>query len=169
MQKVGKFFKVSFEQFENDCKNNLAVLPNNLHEIYDKIQLPKRATMQSAGYDFFSPFEITLPPKTEIVVPTGIRTKMLDGTFLAVFPRSGLGFKFKMQLCNTVGIIDADYFNAENEGHILLKVFNDTNKNQTIVVEQGKGFAQGILLPFGITEDDEVNAMRTGGFGSTTK
>lgn len=169
MQKVGKFFKVSFEQFENDCKNNLAVLPNNLQEIYDKIQLPKRATMQSAGYDFFSPFEITLPPKTEIVVPTGIRTKMLDGTFLAVFPRSGLGFKFKMQLCNTVGIIDADYFNAENEGHILLKVFNDTNKNQTIVVEQGKGFAQGILLPFGITEDDEVNVMRTGGFGSTTK
>lgn len=169
MQKVGKFLKVSYQQFEQDCKNNLPKISNNLKEIYDKILLPKRATKQSAGYDFFSPFDITLPPKTEMVVPTGIRAKMTDGTFLAVFPRSGLGFKFKMQLCNTVGIIDADYFNAENEGHILLKIFNDTNKNQTIVVEQGKGFAQGILLPFGITEDDEANETRTGGFGSTTK
>lgn len=169
MQKVGKFFKVSFEQFAKDCQANLSFLPNNLKDIYDKISLPRRATTQSAGYDFFSPFDITLPPKTEMVVPTGIRAKMIDGTFLAVFPRSGLGFKFKMQLCNTVGIIDADYFNAENEGHILLKIFNDTNKNQTIVIEQGKGFAQGILLPFGITEDDEANETRIGGFGSTTK
>lgn len=169
MQKVGQFFKVSFSQFEKDVLANFKNPPNNLKEIYDKILLPKRATMQSAGYDFFSPFDITLPPKTEMVVPTGIRVQMADGTFLAVFPRSGLGFKFKMQLCNTVGIIDADYFNADNEGHILLKIFNDTNKQQTITVEQGKGFVQGILLPFGITENDEVSQTRTGGFGSTTK
>lgn len=169
MQKVGKFFKVSFEQFEKDVIANFGKAPNNLKEIYEGITLPKRATIESAGYDFFSPFDITLPPKTEMVVPTGIRAKMLGGTFLAVFPRSGLGFKFKMQLCNTVGIIDADYFNAENEGHILIKIFNDTNKNQTIEVARGKGFAQGILLPFGITEDDESNEVRTGGFGSTTK
>lgn len=169
MQKVGKFLKVSFSQFEKDVKANFQETPNNLKEIYDAIALPKRATLQSAGYDFFSPFEITLPPKTEMVVPTGIRAQIANGTFLAIFPRSGLGFKFKMQLCNTVGIIDADYFNAENEGHILVKIFNDTNKSQTIQIEGGKGFAQGIFLPFGITEDDNSTEIRTGGFGSTTK
>ena len=92
---------------------------------------------------------------------------MQNGTFLAVFPRSGLGFKFRLQLNNTVGIIDADYFNAENEGHIMLKLYNDTIEEKTVEISAGSGFAQGIFLPFGITTDDQAIEKRTGGFGST--
>ena len=94
---------------------------------------------------------------------------MKNGAFLAIFPRSGLGFKFRLQLNNTVGIIDADYFGAENEGHIMLKVFNDSADKATVEIAQGTGIAQGIFLPFGITEDDDATDIRTGGFGSTSK
>lgn len=167
MQKVAKFHKVSLEQFKQDWIG-AGLDAQNILEIYEHIKLPKRATAGSAGYDFFSPIKLEIPPKTELLLPTGIRAQMQNGTFLAIFPRSGLGFKFKMQLNNTVGIIDADYFNAENEGHIMLKIFNDSNKQQTITIENSSGVAQGIFLPFGITTDDESMGTRTGGFGSTT-
>ena len=113
MQKVAKFFKVSFSQFEKDWQNAFGEVPQNLQEIYDNIKMPKRATAGSAGYDIFCPINLTVPPKTQILVPTGIRVQMKNGAFLAIFPRSGLGFKFRLQLNNTVGIIDADYFGAE--------------------------------------------------------
>ena len=167
MQKIAKFFKVSFEQFKKDWQNNFSDL-SDVEKIYDNIKLPKRATAGSAGYDFFAPIKLEIPPKSTLLVPTGIRVQMQPGTFLAIFPRSGLGFKFKLQLFNTVGIIDEDYFFANNEGHIMIKVFNDTFESKTIVVEQGDGFAQGILMAFGITEDDNATSQRTGGFGSTT-
>ena len=167
MQKVAKFYKVSFKQFKADYLAIFGSLPNNIEEIYENIKLPKRATHQSAGYDFFSPVEITLSPKKEILLPTGIRCKMKGGVVLAVVPRSSLGFKFRLQLNNTVGIIDADYFGAENEGHIMLKLFNDTIENKTVSLSVGSAVAQGIFLNFGITEDDETSEVRTGGFGST--
>jgi dUTP pyrophosphatase len=88
---------------------------------------------------------------------------------LMCFPRSGLGFKFRLQLNNTVGIIDSDYYYSDNEGHIFLKITNDTNEFKTVEVKAGDGFAQGIFVPFGITEDDDANGIRNGGFGSTTK
>ena len=169
MQKVAKFFKVSFSQFEQDWQNAFGEVPQNLQEIYDNIKMPKRATAGSAGYDIFCPINLTVPPKTQILVPTGIRAQMKNGAFLAIFPRSGLGFKFRLQLNNTVGIIDADYFGAENEGHIMLKVFNDSADKATVEIAQGTGIAQGIFLPFGITEDDDATDIRTGGFGSTSK
>lgn len=74
-----------------------------------------------------------------------------------------------MQLNNTVGIIDSDYFGADNEGHIMAKITNDTNEGKTIEIESGKGFMQGIFVEYGITEDDDADGIRTGGFGSTTK
>ena len=85
------------------------------------------------------------------------------------FPRSGLGFKFRLQLNNTVGIIDSDYYYSDNEGHIFIKLTNDSNEGKTMQLAKGNGFAQGIFLPFGITEDDGVTEVRNGGFGSTTK
>lgn len=169
MQKVARFLKVSFSQFEKDWQNAFGETPSNLQEIYDNIKLPKRATAGSAGYDIFCPINLSIPPKTQILVPTGIRAQMKDGAFLAIFPRSGLGFKFRLQLNNTVGIIDADYFDADNEGHIMVKVFNDSADHATIEIAQGTGIAQGIFLPFGITEDDQASEKRTGGFGSTSK
>ena len=88
---------------------------------------------------------------------------------LKIYPRSGLGFKFRLQLNNTVGIIDSDYFGSDNEGHIFIKITNDSNENKTLSLKAGEGFAQGIFLPFGITTDDDADGVRNGGFGSTTK
>ena len=92
---------------------------------------------------------------------------MEPGWFLAIFPRSGLGFKYRLQLDNTVGIIDKDYDESDNEGHMFIKITNDSNSNQTITIKKGDGFAQGIFIPFGITMDDMVSTTRNGGFGST--
>ena len=86
---------------------------------------------------------------------------------LKCYPRSGLGFKYRMQLDNTVGIIDSDYYNADNEGHIMAKITNDTKEDKIMEIENGKGFMQGIFVEYGITEDDDANGIRTGGFGHT--
>ena len=86
---------------------------------------------------------------------------------LKCYPRSGLGFKFRLQLNNTVGIIDSDYFKSDNEGHIFAKLTNDSNEGKTLEVTGGSGFMQGIFVEYGITVDDEVTAERNGGFGST--
>ena len=138
-------------------------------DVYENIKLPRRATIGSAGYDFFMPYDLELKPGQTALIPTGIRAKINDGWVLCLFPRSGLGFKFRLQLNNTVGIIDADYYGSSNEGHIMAKITNDSNENKTITLSQGEGFIQGIFLPFGIVEDDEVSTIRDGGFGSTTK
>ena len=170
MNKVAKFEKVSISQFIKDFKdtfNNFS--DGEIINIYNEIKLPKRATKGSAGYDFFSPISFALKPNESIKIPTGIRVKIAEGWFLANFPRSGLGFKYRLQLNNTVGIIDSDYYNALNEGHIFSKITNATNEGKTIEVLKGQGFVQGIFIPFGITIDDEANEERIGGFGSTTK
>lgn len=170
MNKIAKFEKVSYEQFKKDyidCFNEES--GEKIKEIYDNIKLPKRATKGSAGYDFYSPITFTLKPCETIKIPTGIRVKIEDGWFLANFPRSGLGFKYRLQLNNTVGIIDADYYNALNEGHIMSKLTNDSKENKEVLITAGSGFTQGIFLPFGITVDDESDEIRTGGFGSTSK
>lgn len=85
------------------------------------------------------------------------------------YPRSGLGFKFRLQLNNTVGIIDSDYYNSDNEGHIFAKITNDTNEEKVIGLKSGEGFMQGIFVEYGITEDDDATGIRNGGFGSTTE
>ena len=100
-------------------------------------------------------------------IPTGIRVKINSSWALLLFPRSSLGFKYRMQLDNTVGIIDSDYYNSDNEGHIILKITNDSKENKQMIVEKNKGICQGIFFEFGITEDDDVIETRNGGFGST--
>ena len=150
------FTKVSRERFIADGGDE---------SVYDGIKLPVRATSGSAGYDFFAPSELSIPAGGTVKVPTGIRCRMDNDRVLAIFPRSGLGFKYRLALDNTVGIIDADYFGAENEGHIMIKMTN--NGTRDLVVEAGKGFAQGIFLKYYLTDDDSVAASRTGGFGST--
>lgn len=170
MLKVAKFEKVSLQQFEKDYLNSFPELNlKNIDLIYSRVKMPKRATVGSAGYDFYAPFDIELRPGETIKVPTGIRTKINEGWVLTIYPRSGLGFKFRLQLNNTVGIIDSDYYGSSNEGHIYIKITNDSNENRVVKVKEGEGFAQGIFLPFGIVEDDDANEIRDGGFGSTTK
>ena len=167
MERIAKFYKVSFDQFKNDWFENESIA--EIENIYENIKLPKRATSGSAGYDFYSPIDITLEPGKTIKIPTGIRVEICDGWVLKCYPRSGLGFKFRLQLNNTVGIIDSDYFNSDNEGHIFAKITNDTNENKTIEIKAGTGFMQGIFVQYGITFDDETSEIRNGGFGSTTK
>ncbi len=168
MEKAAKFEKVSFGQFAEAWKKyDPEASAETIGEIYDNLKMPKRATAGSAGYDFFAPVSITLKPQEEAVIPTGIRVKMKAGYVLMLFPRSSLGFKYRMQLNNTVGIIDSDYYHADNEGHIFCKIINDTREGKTLSIRQADGMVQGIFLAYGITEDDTAEEKRTGGFGST--
>ena len=169
MERVAHFEKVSTDRFINDFTDAFPkVSKEEAKKIYDKIKLPRRATSGSAGYDFFMPLQVTLSPGETAKIPTGIRAKMREDYVLMIYPRSGLGFKYRLQLNNTVGIIDSDYYGSDNEGHIFIKVTNDTNENRTLVMEEATGFAQGIFMHFGITDDDECTDVRNGGFGSTT-
>ena len=170
MNRVAQFEKVSFEQFRKDWIDTFGEKKNvDIKEIYDNIKLPKRATYGSAGYDFFSTINITLQPNFTIKIPTGIRCKMNDGWVLKCYPRSGLGFKYRLQLNNTVGIIDSDYYDSDNEGHIFVKLTNDSNEGKVVSIDAGMGMMQGIFVEYGITLDDEADAVRNGGFGSTTQ
>ena len=165
-KRIARFEIVSFEQFKSSFDN---LNEAEIKKIYDNLKLPKRATKGSAGYDFYAPFKITLKPGETIKVPTGIRVYMEENWVLKLYPRSGLGFKYRLQLNNTVGIIDSDYYYSDNEGHIFAKITNDSNENKVVEIEAGTGFMQGIFVEYGITFDDDASKIRNGGFGSTTK
>lgn len=168
-KKIAQFQKVSLKQFMDDWISTFENRPDHIiTEIYNSIKMPKRATNGSAGYDFFSPINIILKTNETIKIPTGIRCKINDGWVLKCYPRSGLGFKYRLQLNNTVGIIDSDYFGSDNEGHIFAKLTNDTKEGKTVEIKAGMGFMQGIFVEYGITVDDDAQAERNGGFGSTT-
>lgn len=177
MKRIAQFEKVSIEQFEsawldtfyNKEDGNKPEVKEYIISVYNDIKLPKRATKGSAGYDFYSPLAFVLKPGESIKIPTGIRAKIEEGWVLKCYPRSGLGFKYRLQLNNTVGIIDSDYYYSENEGHIFCKLTNDSKEAKAVTVEQGMGFMQGIFVEFGITYDDASDEIRNGGFGSTTK
>ena len=168
MERMAKFERVSLEQFQKDWEGAFGTI-RGAKEAYDTVQLPRRATAGSAGYDFFGPKTFTLAPGESIWMPTGLRVRMKEGYVLACFPRSGFGFRYRLQLDNTVGIIDQDYYGSENEGHIQAKLTNDSKDGQSLTIPAGTAFMQGVFLPFGVTEDDNATAKRTGGFGSTTR
>ena len=173
MKKIAKFEKVSFEQFRQDfkvCSESYMVnySEEDIEKIYNDIELPTRATKGSAGYDFKMPTELCIDKSSEYIIPTGIRVKINDGWVLSLYPRSGLGFKYKMKLNNTVGIIDSDYYFSGNEGHIMAKISYEAGAN-AMLLQKGQGFVQGIFTEYGVTEDDDANTIRDGGFGSTDK
>lgn len=167
---MAEFIKVSFEQFMTDCHKLESsgslwfAGEDEIRKVYDAIQLPRRATEGSAGYDFFIPFPASFISIQPVTIPTGIRVKLDPGTFLMCVPRSGLGFKYGMRLRNSVGIIDEDYFWADNEGHIAAKITTE----EPFKLDSGDRFMQGIIVKYGIVEnDDPIASKRTGGFGST--
>ena len=128
--------------------------------------MPSRATKGSAGYDFFAVSDFTVNPGEERLVRIGIRCKIDEGYVLCIYPRSGLGFKYGVRLMNTVGIIDSDYYNADNEGHIAVKLYNPSDK--PLCINKGEAFAQGIFTEFYLAEEEHVSTLRKGGFGSTS-
>lgn len=172
-----KFEKVSLEQFKKDMKANYPNLTDDqIEECYNNIQLPKRGSKYSAGYDMYSPISFDLNVHNTIVptffdsthpitIPLGIKAQMPGNMFLKIVPRSGVGFKSGTYLANTIGIIDSDYYNNEkNEGHIMVKLvpgFEDLHVNA------GDRIVQGIFTKYYITDDDEAQDDRKGGFGST--
>ena len=162
MQRIAEFQLVSRAQFD-------AAWDFPAANPYDELMLPRRATSGSAGYDIYSPLEFDLAPGEIIKLPTGLRARIEPGWVLLLLPRSGQGFKYRLQLYNTVGVIDSDYYGADNEGHIFVKLINANRESKTLHVKKGEAFAQGLFLPFGITVDDEADGVRTGGFGSTSK
>ena len=157
---IAEFQKVSESQFCKDLQDL-----TGLNGCYGAVKLPYRATSGSAGYDFYSPISITLKPGDSAKIPTGIRCKIEDGYVLQIYPRSSLGFKYQMCLLNTVGIIDSDYYNADNEGHIIVGIVNRGNKDLTI--DSGDRFVQGIFYKYYLAKEDDTKQERHGGFGST--
>lgn len=171
-KRVAKFEKVSYEQFEKDWLDTYgsSVITSNdyknkIRDIYNNIELPKRATKFSAGYDFYTPITFKLNPGASIKIPTGIRCTMHSNYVLQIYPRSSLGFKYMLVPMNLVPIVDSDYYYSDNEGHIFMKMKNCGDKHVT--VKMGDAFCQGVFVEYGITEDDNVYTTRNGGMGST--
>ena len=177
---IAQFEKVSYEQFFKDFVKTFNLqatreledgtveavdLDSFIRPFYDSIKLPQRATSGSAGYDFYTPIDLNIVPNTTVKIPTGIRCKIDSDWVLTIHPRSSLGFKYQIGLANTTGIIDADYYNSDNEGHIMVKLINRGNKKFS--ANKGDKIVQGIFLPYGITVDDNSEGVRNGGFGST--
>lgn len=174
--RIAKFDKVAFVNFEKAWRDTMPrdicgddYSLTQIVDIYNNLKKPVRATSGSAGYDIFAPIDITLLPGDTFCFPTGLRCKIEPNWFMGVFPRSGLGFKYAVRLNNTVGIIDSDYYFSDNEGHIFVKLINDSSLCKKVEIKQGEGVAQAIFMPFGITVDDKCKTTRNGGFGSTTK
>ena len=156
---IAKFTHVSEAQYAEAMSGREGFLP------LTEIALPKRATAGSAGYDFVSTLEVTIPAGGTALIPTGIRAEMEQGWVLLLFPRSSLGFRHSLRLANTAGVIDSDYAFAKNEGHIMVKLRNPLP--DPVTIGRGDRFCQGIFLPYGTAEEEDVLAKRSGGIGST--
>lgn len=163
-----KFEKVSYEQFKKDIMDiEPHLFESEIKEIYDRIELPTRSTKCSAGFDFKTPYQVYLSEeKKNKIYPTGIKCQLDDDKVLLLMPRSSLGMKYGFTLPNTIGVIDADYYNnPTNEGHIkwCAKVDED------MILSIGEKYMQGVIVNYYTTNDDNVNSTRNGGIGSTGK
>lgn len=163
-----RFLKVSESQWQKDCAawGFSKEATENL-EAFHAMPLPVRKTKGSAGYDFVSPVSVTLKPGEGCAIPTGIRAIMPNHLVLMLVPRSGLGVRYRLQLSNTVGIIDSDYAQSENEGHIIVHLTNDGKEERDLHIKAGDRFIQGLFIAFYCTDDDHTASERNGGFGST--
>ena len=172
------FEKITREQWVKDVINSyqLEYLTEGhfekINKLYDGIKLPKRATKHSAGYDFYVSGDVVIPWGDSYIIPTGIRwvcDKEEDkNKVLQIYPRSGVGFRTGVRLMNTVGIIDADYWEGNNEGHIMLKLYNPMNSH--LHIKDGEAIVQGVITEYHTCDDEEeIVEKRTGGMGSTDK
>lgn len=156
-----KFEKISFDQFKKDIKDD--------KDLYDKIILPSRSTNNSAGYDIRSMEYGIINSGESKIFKTGLKVSMDKDNVLLIIVRSSLGYKYNVTLLNSVGVIDADYYNNEsNEGHFSIKLIN--NSTEPFEVNIGDRIAQGIFIKYlTIDDENEINNKRIGGFGSTNK
>lgn len=139
---------------------------DNIMEQYTAIGLPTRATISSAGYDIKSLIDVDINPGKSAKVPTGLRAYMLDDEVLLLHIGSSLGFKYNVRLSNATGVVDSDYYFADNEGHIWLSIYNDGN--EYFHISAGDRIAQGIFMKY-LTAGEDVSEVRRGGMGSTNE
>ncbi len=141
-------------------------MKENIVDCYHNVKLPERKTKMSCGYDFYAPYDFTIPANGIVLMATGIKVQMYMDEVLKIHPRSSWALK-GIVLANQVGIIDADYYNnPENEGHIIIPLKNVTDSS--FKVEKGARVAQGIFHSYAITTSDtRLQEERFGGFGST--
>lgn len=153
------FKKISFEQFKKDIKDD--------KKLYEEYNLPQRQTKYSAGYDFEVIEEFSLNPGESKKIPLGVKANFNNDEMLMIVIRSGIGFKHNIRMCNQVGIIDSDYYNNNaNEGHLFIKLQNESDK--VFIAKKGERICQGIFIKFlTVDNEDEITRKRTGGFGST--
>ena len=152
------FEKISFKQFSVDISSD--------ENIYEEFSIPKRGSKNSCGYDFFSIQDLILRPGDIVKIPTGIRAYMNSDELLMIVVRSSMGFKYNVRMCNQVGIIDSDYYDSDNEGHIWICLQNEGNRDY--IIKKGDAIAQGIFMKY-LTCGDEVSTIRNGGIGSTDR
>ena len=151
------FEKISYEQFAKDISSD--------RDLYDSYKLPSRATNKSCGYDFYAINDVTIKPGQIVKIPTGYKAKFLSDEMLFLIIRSSLGFKYNVRMCNQVGVIDADYYNNEdNEGHMFVSLQNEGDKD--FCIEKGQAYCQGVFVKY-LTCGDKVSKVRTSGIGST--
>lgn len=132
------------------------------------VELPKRKTKKSAGYDFFAVEDFTLYPNKLCIVPTGVKAYMEDNEVLYLHIRSSVAFKRGVRMLNSIGVIDADFVdNSDNEGEISLGLLS--HNDDIVHIQKGERIAQGVFHKFLITDDDNAEGQRVGGIGSTDK
>ena len=167
-----RFEKVSLDAFAKDM---IERYPNfrvgDVTRAWEGIELPKRSTEYSAGYDICTPFDLVLPSNVRVVVPTGIKVVFTQDEaktwHLQMYVRSSVGIKQGVVLTNGTGIIDPDYQFAENEGDMMLALWN--RSDQLVKYKAGDRICQAVFAIHGLTSDDEAGGRRIGGVGSTGK
>lgn len=153
------FEKISFDQFKNDVSDDKAM--------YENYSLPKRSTINSAGYDFEVLYDFVIKPGQIKKIPLGIKASMNSNEVLLLLVRSSQGFKYNVRMCNQVGVIDSDYYNnVDNEGHIFIKLQNHGDNDY--VVKTGDKICQGIFINYLVVDNEEkIERKRLSGIGST--
>lgn len=138
------------------------------YHVPDGFRLPARATSASAGYDFTTPYPVSIPPHATVFVPTLVKARMERDDVLLVFIRSSLAVKRHLSLANSVGVVDSDYYsNPDNDGHIMVALVNGSDVETSL--SAGERFAQGLFMRYYLTDDDLSGTKRSGGFGSSGK
>jgi len=141
------------------------VIKDEFRKNEGEIKLPTRATEHSAGYDFYSPVDVTIQPNESVMIWTDVKAHMYYDNVLLLFVRSSMG-KHPVVIANGTGVIDADYHgNESNDGNIGFRLLNLGNTPYEIKV--GDRIGQGVFVKYGTIVDDSTNTKRTGGIGST--
>ncbi len=137
-----------------------------------EINLPIRKTKYSAGYDIEAAEDVVVPSLKKgmnpTLVKTGLKAYMQNDEVLLLYNRSSNPKKKGLILANSVGVIDKDYYgNQDNDGHIMFAFYNI--KEEDITIKKGEAIGQAVFQKYLVTDDDNAQGERVGGFGSTRK